>query len=569
MRNRSVKMKLLLGFCVVIVFFSAAVAYSVFFMSGIRSLTDEQTRRVADQKLVQDLKNEVGLLYGDQANVMMRQNSAAAEGVKKHAERFRSLTAEVTATAETPEQKKWVQQLKQAADGYSSNTNAVLDVYSKRTSLSNQDKNDRFMTLNDDAGLYKQMIQAPLDHLAASYTDAYEKSKTRLLSRMKLTIQMSLTVSVAAVVLAIVISLLMGGLIGRPLVALAGAAKRIAEGDLTGSIAIRPSKDEIGILAESFGGMVFHLKEQLREVDVSSKQVAASSQELSSSAEQSAQGSRHVAEAIGEVAAGAETQGQAAVETVRAMEEMAAGVQKIAESSASVAEVSADTAAKAQAGNESIHRVMQQMMDIQSSVDRQVNVVSKLEMKSEEIGSIVGAMMDIAGRTNILALNAGIEAARAGEQGKGFAVVAAEVRKLAEQSNMSARQIAELIDAIREDISQAVEAMNKGSKEVRLGMERAEETGVAFRHIVIAIDRVAEQVQDMSAVAEQMSASSEEVTASLSELAGIAKETARFSQNVAVSTEQQLAIMDEVSASSAQLSELAQSQQASIEKFKI
>ncbi|TJY41744.1 methyl-accepting chemotaxis protein [Cohnella pontilimi] len=568
-RNRNVKGKLLLGFSVVILLFSAAITYSVFFMTGLRSLTDEQTRRVADQIMVQDLKNEVGLLYGDQANVMMRQSSTAAEGLKKHQKNFLNLVDQVASAAETAEQKTWVQQLKSAAGSYSSNIDAVLEVYNKRTSLGNGEKNDLFMKLNDDAALYIQMIHAPLDRLAAFYVAAYDDLNNRLTSQGKLAIQMSVAVSAAAAILAILISFAIGRLIGRPLVLLANSAKHIAQGDLSRSIPIRPSKDEIGMLAQSFDEMTASLKQLLREVDASSRQVAASSQELASSADQSALGSRQVASAMTGVAAGAETQGQAAVEMVRAVEEMAAGVQKIADTSSSIAGVSEDTAVKAQAGNESLHRVMHQMENIQSSVERQVAVVTKLKLNSEAIGNITATMSDIAGRTNILALNAGIEAARAGEQGKGFTVVAAEVRKLAEQSAESARQIADLIEAIREEISLTVDAMNESSREVRLGMERAEETGLAFRLIVSSVDQVTAEIQEMSEVVDQLSAGSEEVASSVSALAEIAKETARSTQNVAASTEQQLAIMDEVARSSVLLSGLSQSLHTAIERFKV
>ncbi|MFC4766447.1 methyl-accepting chemotaxis protein [Effusibacillus consociatus] len=342
--------------------------------------------------------------------------------------------------------------------------------------------------------------------------------------------------------------------------------KSLADGDLTVQIQ-RKSDDEVGQLAQAVETMRMNLRNLIAQVGSSAEQVAASAEELTASAQQSSKASEQIAAAIEEVASNAEHQTQSTVESSKAMQEMAIGISRIAENASNVSQASQDTTAKAELGNQSMRQAVRQMDSISASVEDSKAAILHLNQKSQEIDKILEVITGIAAQTNLLALNAAIEAARAGEAGRGFAVVADEVRKLAEQSAESAKQISDLVMEIQKETATSVTSMDQVVKEVHNGIAAVHEAEINFKGILESMKKVDDQIQDMSATAEELSAGSEEVAASVTEISRMAEQTAVNTQNVAASTEEQLASMEEISASAQSLSRMAQELQQIISKF--
>jgi methyl-accepting chemotaxis protein len=251
------------------------------------------------------------------------------------------------------------------------------------------------------------------------------------------------------------------------------------------------------------------------------------------------------------------------------MNDMATGIGLVAQTSSIVAETSQETAREAELGNESIQKVVRQMHLISDTTQNTSQIIELLDERSKEIGQIVDVITGLAAQTNLLALNAAIEAARAGEQGRGFAVVADEVRKLAEQSEASATQIAGLIQEIQLETTRSVDAMSIGLTEVQSGIELVDDAGAAFQKIFDSTQRIAEQIQDITAASQQMSASSEEVTASVDELTRIARDSSASSQEVAASSEEQTALIQDMTGSISTLSRIAQELQEMVGAFQV
>ncbi len=381
---------------------------------------------------------------------------------------------------------------------------------------------------------------------------------------------LNIIVVLISIVIGIVIAVFISRAITGPLYNVSKKLKELSnsEGDLTVRLEVK-SKDEVGELSAAFNSMIETIQSLISHVSTTTKQVTTASEQLSAGASESTIAAQEIATAIQDVAVGTETQLQGATDATRAVEEMAIGIQRIAEASTEVAESSISTTEEAEAGNEVINTTIRQMETINVSVNESVSVIGGLGDRSKEISQIIEVITGIASQTNLLALNAAIEAARAGEHGKGFAVVADEVRKLAEQSAVSANQISRLVEEIQTDTTVSISSMDKVNNEVQTGLMLVNQAGDVFGRIVTAVQKVTEQIQEISATSEEMSASSQQVAASIQQSSVIAEEASMNSQNVASSSEEQLALMEEISSSAQSLNWMANELQELVSKFKV
>jgi len=208
------------------------------------------------------------------------------------------------------------------------------------------------------------------------------------------------------------------------------------------------------------------------------------------------------------------------------------------------------------------------MANINTTVQDTAQVIRELGLASNQIGQIVHTITAIAGQTNLLALNATIEAARAGEQGKGFAVVAEEVRKLAEQSKEAANTIAHLISNIQTQTKDAIGKMDHSAQEVLTGQNVVLIAGESFKLIQSKITKVNESVQSITSAAQQLSASSNNVIVAIDKVKDISHGTVVNSQTISVAATEQSASMQEISAASEELAQLASQLQENVKQYK-
>ncbi|MDU5142483.1 MAG: methyl-accepting chemotaxis protein [Paenibacillus dendritiformis] len=379
-----------------------------------------------------------------------------------------------------------------------------------------------------------------------------------------------LTSSICAI-LSVLLALALASNITKPLQTVVTNLKAISSGDFTGEVPayIRQKKDEIGVLGQSLQTMQSSIRHLVAEIRGTATTLAASSKELSAHTAASTEQIQEVGSIVKVVADGAETQMRGTEEGSKAMEEMAIGIQRIAESTTSISETSMDTSEQAKNGSMLLQEAVRQMNTIDESVRNSGVLVHNLGERSEQMAVIVDAITEIASQTNLLALNASIEAARAGEHGQGFAVVAHEVRKLAERSADSAREIADLIEEAKNDGSKAVKSMDDVRDSVADGIYKVENSVQLIQRILSEITDMAGQMQDTSAVTEEMSAGSEEVLASVNEIAHIAEKNAEHATTLVKFTDQQLLDMAALMKNAEQLNQMAQTLSQMMSRYKI
>lgn len=377
-------------------------------------------------------------------------------------------------------------------------------------------------------------------------------------------IVLAISLVVAGIVLFFVIRL-----ITRPIEQLNHSARRVSEGYLNEDVVVK-RKDEIGQLAENYNGMLASLRTMVQEMSETASQLAASSEELTAGTEQNAKAVEHVVELVQEASGDAESQAASSAESAKTMEEMSMGIRKIAEASSTIVQSSSQTVSDVQNGSEKVAQVGLQMEEIRRSTRESAELMQQMSELSAFVAEMSGSISDIAGQTNLLALNAAIEAARAGEEGRGFAVVAGEVRKLAEQSRVTADRIQQHIGEMNELTGKAYQMIKQDvNANVDRGMSVTEEAQQAFREIERSTQRISEQIHEVSAITEQMSASADEIANSVEQIAATSAKSLESFQGVTAATEEQLASMEEISSASEGLARMAADVNAQIERFKL
>lgn len=556
--------KLFAGFFAVLFLLGVTVGVSYYQINAVDKnytdlINDKANKLIMIKSLDIQIKKEQSSLRG----YLLLGDETSLNNFKKAHESYLNTSKSLSDVITHKKAKKFLSELNQIEDEYYQFSKKVFQ-------LKEQNKTDEYTTLISTEG---RKIVENFDKKIEEFTDyqqkLLDKGNNDTTTEVKYIIQLMLILGFIAMLTGIFIAIYMGRIISKPVKIVAQSAKKIASGDLTVEDIKVKNRDEIGDLAASFNQMEKSLREMIKKVEKNAEQVAASAEELTASAEQTSKAVEHVAESTQEVAAGMDKQVQNVEETSQTINEMSVGIQQIANNAQIVSSSAMDASEKASEGGRLLKTAVRQMHTIKQTVDGLSKVVGELGEHSKEINQIIAVITDIASQTNLLALNAAIEAARAGEHGRGFAVVAEEVRKLAEQSAQSAKQIYQLISTIQEETNLTVQSMDAAKGEVLSGIDVVNTAGNSFAQIERSINNVTVQIQEVSSAVQQMAASSEQIVQSMKMITQISESSSAQTMAVSSATEEQLASMEEITSAANSLTKMAEALQSLIEKFKI
>ena len=473
-----------------------------------------------------------------------------------------------------------------------------------------------------------------LDQASEAVRKAQDESNASSASATLMNAIFTIVGTLFAVILGVGIAFYTAKTIKEPLYHLIDVAHRIGDtGDLDQTIDIH-RKDEVGILADNFNKMISHLKEMaavsaaiaegqlfvavqprsqqdtmaraftrmtqglrelVRQVRDSASQVASGATQMASASDESAKVSVQAASAIDEVTStmhemsvnvqnvvkNTQVQASSVAETSASIDQMVTSIQRVADTAKLLVDISHRSREEARTGMITMDKATEGLNRTSQAIQSSSEIIDVLGRRADDIGKIIEVIDDLAEQTNLLALNAAIEAARAGEHGLGFAVVAEEVRKLAEKSTQSTKEISELIQGIQKEARQAVENMEKSTTMVQEGLTLNKDLSLALDKISDVVSEVYKFSQEIGAATMEQSSGSaqiakatnrlteitQEITSSVEEQASGAQAVVRSMERMRELVQQSTSSSTELAAAAEQMSKLSRALLDSMDRF--
>lgn len=475
---------------------------------------------------------------------------------------FEQYLQEVDLKVKTQESKDLLNQLYAEHDAYDQKAQDVLALVTKGDI-------DGAVKLASEIKYHVDNMKKITDDMIAWVGSVNEATYDEIQTEMR-NILIIISVLVAlALIGSIAIAIYLNKAIAKPIIEISKIAEKIASGDLTQEVPHIKSKDEIYDLGQAFKLMINNLNGLIRSVNAVSQDMVASSEELAASSEEVTRQSEQTAMTISDLAKGSTDQVVSSELGNVKIKQMLEGLNDIIKEMVHTDGIAQNAKSDVESGQSSV-RIQESKMNDNKQMSEQVSLsISELAEKSSEIGQILEVIRSIAGQTNLLALNAAIEAARAGEAGKGFAVVADEIRKLAEQSSLSAQQIGEIIKAVQTNVASVVTLTDQSKVIVGEQMLALSDTITAFNKISNVVDTVTEKVGGVAEASKKLGLSAAEIEDAITEISCVAEEAAAGTQELAASVEEQTSTIMQVSMAAEDLSTLANTLQTNVMKFQI
>lgn len=309
--------------------------------------------------------------------------------------------------------------------------------------------------------------------------------------------------------------------------------KGVAKGDLTTRAEV--TDDMMGSVADSFNFLTSSLRKLINGIqDVASQVTTATSESIGNTSELAKQAHEQARQIEG---------------TLQQIERMLNSIQDVSDAANRASAVAEKAAATAEAGGNAVERTFAGINELRQTIAETSKMMKRLGEGSQQIGSIVTSISQIASQTNLLALNATIEAARAGEHGQGFAVVAEEVRKLAERSASATEEISKIVETIQGETSRVMQAMESGTQEVVKGTQLAAEAKTSLDNIIDVTREIDDLIQNINRAASKQATSAEQISGNIQQMSSVSTSTAQKAQEVTSSLDGLSVVVDKLQGS--------------------
>jgi len=396
-------------------------------------------------------------------------------------------------------------------------------------------------------------------------------NKNEVLSSIPV-LQRDITIIVGVILLvSIALVYLIGYSITKPIIETVQHSEKIASLDITQDVPKKylKKKDEIGKLSVAMQTITNSLKQIIGQIHSSSEQVSAVSEELTASTQQSATAAEDVSKTVEEIASSASDQAENIQKCSSKADLLGMSIKKDQEHLNNLNSASKKVKEVVEEGLTEIDNLLRITGESDGAIKEVFEVILKTHDSSNKIGQASNVIAAIAEQTNLLALNAAIESARAGEAGKGFAVVADEIKKLAEQSSASTKEINGIVSELQDNAQHAVKTMNRVSDITKEQADSVIKSKDRYMLIAQAMNDAIKVVEQLNASGQEMESLKNDIIAALQNLSAIAEENSAATEQMAASVQEQAASVEEIANTSEGLSNLAQNLQAIINKFKI
>lgn len=419
--------------------------------------------------------------------------------------------------------------------------------------------------LNDQA----TVVRTGYDELVKVNAENINTLGAEIISATGNTKFFGLLISLVILGLGIAIALFTANSISKPVRTLTDRLVTISNGDLTSKAFEVARKDELGTLMQASNELTVKMRNILSAIRTVSENVAAHSEELAQSANEVNRGTEQIASTMHDIADGTDNQSKRTVDLADTIRTFKTSVEQSATEGSSLFQLSKDVQNLTASGQQIMHDTTMQMQSIDTIVSTAVEQVEHLSNQSAQITNLVSVIHGIADQTNLLALNAAIEAARAGEHGKGFAVVADEVRKLAEQVQLSVADISKIVDSIQQETITVTTSLHSGYSEVKKGSAQITTTSTTFNDISRAALLMLENIELISTNLQQIDGKTETINEAVNEIAAVTEQSAVGIQQTSATVQETSSTIEEMANSTEQLAKMAEQLNDEVQKFKL